>query len=168
MSLSVKPTFVLVPGNFLPPTYYTDVAKVLESHSFPTQLVTLISTGSKEPLTSNEPDIAAIRKSVEDLTSAGKEVIVVIHSYAGVPGCEAVKGLGKQERSGVGKSGGVVKLVYVTAWMLQEGESPPVIIERHNIHSSWARSDVRIKSFYSISLLVHNLALFHRCQSTAK
>ena len=146
--MSTKPTFVLVPGNFLPPAYYATAVERLESHSFPTKLVTLASTGSSEPLSSNKPDIAAIQIVLEDLVNAGKEVIVVAHSYAGVPACEAVKGLGRQERLGLGKSGGVVKMVFVSAWVLQEGESPPTIIERHNIDGSWARFDVSIANFF--------------------
>ena len=143
--MATKPTFVFVTGNFLPPAYYAAVARLLEFHLFPTKLVTLVSTGSKEPLTSNEPDIAAIKKVVEDLVNIGKEVIIVAHSYAGVPTCEAVKGLAKQERLSQGKpGGGVVKLVFVAAWILQEGESPPAIIERHGINSSWVRFDVSI------------------------
>ena len=159
--MATKPTFVLVPGNFLPPAYYADVAKLLESHSFPTKLVTLVSTGSKEPLTSNKPDIAAIRKVVEDLINIGREVIIVAHSYAGVPTCEATKGLAKQERLGQGKpGGGVVKLVFVAAWVLQEEESPPIIVERHGINGSWVRFDVSIaSSLFGIGSFHQNLRI---------
>jgi hypothetical protein len=55
--MSTKPTFVLLPGNFLPPTYYNTAAKLLETHSFPTKLVNIPSTGSSVLLTVNEPDI---------------------------------------------------------------------------------------------------------------
>lgn len=149
--MSTTPTFLFVPGNFLPPIYYSGVAKVLGSHSFPTQLITLPSTGSNEPLTSNEPDIAAVRTAVEHLSNAGKEIVIVAHSYGAIPACEAVKGLGKQERHKAENSGGVVGLVFVAAWLLREGESPPDVIGRNHIESPWARFDVSIAKSPPIS-----------------
>lgn len=140
--MSSKPTFVLVPGNFLPPTYYATTAKLLESHGFQTRLIDIPSTGSKVPLTSNEPDIAAIREVLEELSDSGKEIVIVAHSYGSIPTCEAAKGLENQERLKLGKSGGVTRLVFVAAWLLQEGESIPDIIGRHKIEAPWARFEV--------------------------
>ncbi len=163
--MSTKPTFVLVPGNFLPPTYYAGVAKLLEFHSFSTQFVKIASTGSSVPLTSNEPDIAAVRATVENLSNDGKEIILVAHSYASTPTCEAVKGFGKQERNELGKRGGVVKLIFVAAWLMKEGESPPDLIGRYNIDGSWARFDVRVHEiFKSISSFWANCASLYQCE----
>ena len=102
-----NPTLVLVPGNFLPPSYYSSTAKLLESHGFPTRLVTIPSTGSKSLLASNKPDIVAVRNVLEELSDSGKEIIAVAHSYGSIPTCEAVEGLGIQQRFELGKSGGV-------------------------------------------------------------
>lgn len=104
---SNKPIFVLVPGNFLSPSYYANTAKLLESHGFQVRIITLPSTGSMVPLTSNEPDTVAVRQVLEELSNSGIEIIVVAHSYGSVPTCEAVKGFGSQERLRLGKSGGV-------------------------------------------------------------
>ena len=138
-----KPTFVLVPGNFLPPAYYASTAQRLESHGFPTRPTTIPSTGSKLPLTSNEPDILAVRHVLEELSNAGKDIIIVAHSYGSIPACEAAEGFGRQERRKLGKAGGVMRLVFVAAWLLQEGESPPVVIERYKMEAPWARFEVR-------------------------
>ena len=135
--MSSKLTFVFVPGTFLPPSYYADIAKLLETHGFQTRLVTLPSTGSKSPLTSNEPDVVAVRQVLKELSDSGKETIVVAHSYGSIPTCEAVKGLGNQKGHA-----GVAKLVLVAAWLLQEGESPPDIIGKYNIEAPWARFEV--------------------------
>ncbi|KAL8778380.1 MAG: hypothetical protein Q9213_007435 [Squamulea squamosa] len=137
--MSSKPTFVLVPGNFLPPSYYGDVAKLLESHGFQTRLVTLPSTGSKSPLESNEPDVVAVREVLKELSDAGKEIIVVAHSYGSIPTCEALRGLGQQERLKLGESGGTAQLVLVAAWLLQEGQSPPDILQRYQVEAPWVR-----------------------------
>jgi len=140
--MSDKPTFLLVPGNFLLPAYYHGVAALLKTHSFPAESVTIPSTGSSKPLTSNEPDVVAIRSALESLLDDGKEVIIVAHSYAGVPTCGAVKGLGVKERHEQGKPGGVAKLLFVAAWLLQEGEAPPHLLGKYSIDGSWARMDV--------------------------
>ena len=140
--MSGNPTFVFVPGNFLPPSYYAMTAKLLECFDFEVRLVTLPSTGSETPLASNEPDVIAVRKVLEELSDAGRDVIVVAHSYGSIPTCEAACGLEFQERFRAGKSGGVTKLVFVAAWLLQEGESPPEMIEKYKIEAPWARFEV--------------------------
>lgn len=85
--------------------------------------MTLPSTGSTSPLTSNQPDVLAVRQVLEELTDSGKEIIVVAHSYGSIPTCEAVKGLGREEGGKLGQAGGVVRLVFIAAWLLREGES---------------------------------------------
>ena len=144
--MAIKPTFVLVPGNFLPVTYYATTAELLESHGFQTRLVSLPSTGSESPLTSNEPDVDAVRATLEELCDSGKDFIVVAHSYGSIPTCEAINGLGIQERQ-------LIRLILVAAWLLREGESPPEIIERYKMEAPWARFDV------SRSLTLKNLEI---------
>ena len=49
----------------------------------------------------------------------------VLHSYGGVVGTEAVhESLGKHARHGKGRSGGVVALLYMTAFIIPKGDSP--------------------------------------------
>ena len=143
-----KPTFVLVPGNFQPSAYYAGTAKLLETHGFQTRLITIPSTGSKLPLTSNEPDILAVRQVLEELSESGRDIIVVAHSYGSIPTCEAAQGFGRQER--LGKAGGVIRMVFVAAWLLQEGESPPTVIERYKMEASWARFEVGHSPYFGL------------------
>ena len=142
--------FVLVPGNFLPPAYYDDTAKQLESRGFDTRLVTIPSTGSKHPLTSNEPDVLAIRQVLEELSNSERNIIIVAHSYGSIPTCEAVQGFKYQDRLKLGESGGVIRLIFVAAWLLQEGESPPNIIERYKMEAPWVRFEVGHYTFKSL------------------
>ena len=75
----------------------------------------LTNHGSDIPFTSNEPDIAAIKTVLEEILTEGKEIVRLAHSYAITPVYEAVKGLGLEERETLGKLGGVVNLIIVTA-----------------------------------------------------
>lgn len=104
--------------------------------------MTLPSTGSTSPLTSNQPDVLAVRQVLEELTDSGKDIIVVAHSYGSIPTCEAVKGLRREERGKLGKAGGVVRLVFIAAWLLWEGESPPDIIGGYEMEAHWVRFEV--------------------------
>ena len=48
---------------------------------------------------------------------------MLFHSYGGAAGTEAARGLSTSERAAQGLPGGVVRLVYMCAFMLQVGES---------------------------------------------
>jgi hypothetical protein len=49
-----------------------------------------------------------------------KVVVLVIHSYAGVPGSAAIKGLSKVERASNGSPGGIIGVTYQSAFIPSE------------------------------------------------
>jgi len=63
--------------------------------------------------------------TLSKLLDEGKDAVVLLHSYGGIPGSAALKGLGKAGRAKASKHGGVVRLVYVCSFALREGESMP-------------------------------------------
>ena len=79
--------------------------------------------GAEPPLTTLDPEVEYIRTKVLPLLEQGREVIVVMHSYGGFAGSAALRGLSKAERHEQGLSGGIMALVYLAAWMLDEGQS---------------------------------------------
>ena len=118
----MPPTICFVPGFWLGPKPFTRVASLLQSQGFPTQILTLASTGSVSPGNpSMDDDIAAIRSKVSDLVSDGKEVVLVLHSAAGFLGSNAIEGLTNQARKEKGLEGGVSKIVFVSGAVLPEG-----------------------------------------------
>jgi pimeloyl-ACP methyl ester carboxylesterase len=68
-------------------------------------------------------DAAFFHGIVEELADQGKDVVLVTHSYGGVVGTEASKGLSKSERTEAGKDGGLVRLVYLTSVVPTPGNS---------------------------------------------
>jgi hypothetical protein len=48
-------------------------------------------------------------------------VILVSHSYSGMPASEACDGFGRKQRAAEGLSGGIVRLVYIQALAVSEG-----------------------------------------------
>jgi hypothetical protein len=65
---------------------------------------------------------ALVHSTVSELAEEGRDVVVVMHSYGGIPAESRYEDLAKDERSRRGLKGGVVALVYICAWMLPEGK----------------------------------------------
>jgi len=112
-----------VPGAWHRPKHYERLNMGLEKFNYESVGVTLPSVDSKPPVTSWDKDAEAIRVEIMRNLDSGKDVIVIAHSYGGVPMSEAVKGLGKQTREQQGLSTGVLRLIYMCAVALQKGES---------------------------------------------
>jgi hypothetical protein len=75
-------------------------------------------------------DITAIRMHVAKLVEAGQEVVLVLHSAAGMLGSNAIEDLELSKRLAAGKNGGVTKIVFLAAGIGPEGlahSSPPFV-----------------------------------------
>lgn len=68
-------------------------------------------------------DAEHIHGIIEALANDGKDVLVVMSSFGGIPGTQAVKDLTRRERQEVGKPGGVTGLVYASALLIKEGQN---------------------------------------------
>ena len=72
-------------------------------------------------------DAAHIHGIIEALVDDDKDVLVAMHSYGGIPGTQAVRGLTREERKkqqqGRKEGGGVMGLVYVSSLLVNAGES---------------------------------------------
>ena len=120
-----KPTIVLVPGAWHKPEIYDFVTQNLEAHDYPTISLALPSAGAMPPNLTFDEDVSAIRDCLTTLVESDeKEVILVVHSYTGMPGAEAPRGLGRKERQERGLNGGVIRLVFIMAFAMPEGFQP--------------------------------------------
>jgi hypothetical protein len=125
--MSKKPTIVLVPGAWHTPKIYTKVIQLLESHGY--KCIGLLLPSINHPLNKNfekyyAEDITTIRDCVAKLVEESEDVVLALHSYAGLVGPDALPNLGKKERTENGEQGGVVRLVYLNAWLVPENFSP--------------------------------------------
>ena len=124
-----KPSILLAPGSFALPEFYDELfdvvrAKGCEIRGLHKPTVGL-RAGEGRPGTppTMYDDAAFIASEVEKLADQGKDVILVGHSYGGVPVTESAKGLGKNERQAQGKKGGLVNIGYITCLVPAVGES---------------------------------------------
>jgi pimeloyl-ACP methyl ester carboxylesterase len=108
-----RPVFICVPGASHSHLIYERVKLALSYHGYTTIPLALPSIGGNPPTYDFSEDVQAIRSMVTQVVDSGTDVILVMHSYGGVPGGEALRGLGKREREQVGLRGGVVRLVFI-------------------------------------------------------
>ena len=122
---SAKPTVVLVPGAWHTPEHYSELIALLKAAGYDTVTAKNPSCDSSTPDKQTvAADTTAIRNDLlVPQIDAGKDVILIMHSYGGCPGSAAAKGLSKAELSAAGKKGGIVGLVFIAAFLAQEGDS---------------------------------------------
>ncbi|KAF7595402.1 hypothetical protein BBP40_006397 [Aspergillus hancockii] len=79
----MKPTVVLVPGAWLVPDFYKPFLDIIQAAGFPTCVTELPSLDPVDPTTSDcSTDAASIRHDLSVLVEGGRDVVLVMHSYA--------------------------------------------------------------------------------------
>ena len=125
MASHTKPTVLFVHGSWHSPVHFEPVMKLFEAHGYATECPCQPSFNAKPAPTNMEEDAKAIRAVLDRLVvDESKNVIVVMHSYGGVVGTQAVdESLGKKARQNNDLPGGVVHLLYLCAFIVPLGDS---------------------------------------------
>ncbi|KAI8630616.1 alpha/beta-hydrolase [Xylariaceae sp. FL1651] len=124
-----KPYILLVPGSFAVPEFYDNIVTDIKANGYDMKALHLPTVGLGPGQGRDTPpgtmydDAALIAKEIETLADAGREVILVAHSYGGMPATESTKGLSLQERRKQGKKGGLVRIAYKTVLLTTPGRS---------------------------------------------
>ncbi|KAF4420549.1 hypothetical protein F53441_14382 [Fusarium austroafricanum] len=91
--MSSRPVLVFIPGSWHKPTCYRKVIQILQDqHNLKCVAVTLPSTQG-DPNATFKDDFYAARDAITSETTQGRNVIVISHSYGGMVGNSAVRGL---------------------------------------------------------------------------
>ncbi|RAH70676.1 alpha/beta hydrolase [Aspergillus aculeatinus CBS 121060] len=130
---TTKPrAIVIVHGAWHSPSHYSDFTTALRKRGYEVHVPRLLTmNGVRPPNAHLEDDTDLIRTYVESLVEAGREVIVLMHSYGGQVGTNALTGLSTAQREAQGLSGGVSQLVYIAAFAVTEGTSMIDLVEAH-------------------------------------
>jgi pimeloyl-ACP methyl ester carboxylesterase len=122
--MATKPTIVFSIGAWLtPPAFDALRAKLLE-RGIPSEAPPHPSVGAEPPNKTLADDIASLSSVLKKLVEVeGKDVVLVGHSYGGVVASSAVEGLAKADRETAGQNGGVVRIAYMAAFVLDKGQS---------------------------------------------
>jgi pimeloyl-ACP methyl ester carboxylesterase len=116
-----KPIFVLLHGAWHSPKCWVNLITELDKLGYSAVAPALPSTGSTPPASNLHQDIDVIRKIVSDLIDQDRDVVLVMHSFSGLTGGTALDGLDKQTRQSKGLEGGVVRLIFIAAFLVPEG-----------------------------------------------
>lgn len=119
----IKPTILIVPGGWHSASVYSHFAAQLESLGYPTATTSLPSVNSTSPKTATcTEDSNALRKELLSLIEIDEtDVVILAHSYGGIPAGGAAHGLSKTSRDD--KKGGVLGLIFMSAFVVPAGIS---------------------------------------------
>jgi pimeloyl-ACP methyl ester carboxylesterase len=155
-SSTQKPTIAIVPGSLSTPPFYDTFVSQLSAHNYNVQVVSLPSVGGKTATTMTD-DANAIQAVTNKIADEGKDVVLLMHSYGGIPGTESAHGLAKKDREVAGKKGGVVVLLYVAALLVQPSMSLGSTLGAGSGVPDYVKVDVSVA--ISVGWASHSLAI---------
>ena len=121
-----KPTFVLVHGAWHTPAHWDPLITSLKSHDYTAVAPALPSmidpdTPGSIVAVDQDSDIAAVREAIMHQLGQGSDVIVVPHSYGGMPAVSALRDLDTATRSRQGHHASVVAIAAISTWLVPQG-----------------------------------------------
>ncbi|KAK5175280.1 uncharacterized protein LTR77_000418 [Saxophila tyrrhenica] len=123
----MAPAVVLCHGAWHIPRHYADVVTHLNSKGFTRvhvpRLPSATDTLPLPPTANLAHDTAEIRSTIQALVEEGQQVVLLMHSYGGVVGSNALDGLLWPQRQAKGLPGGVIHLIYMAAFVIPAGTS---------------------------------------------
>lgn len=125
-----RTVFVVVPGASQSPSHYGYLLHILHSRGYPTLSALLPSTGpaiGSNVTAQDDTDYVRERMLLPILDTEEHDVIMVMHSYGGLPGSAAALGLGKADRAAQGKSTSVLGQIFISALLIKGGDGNDVI-----------------------------------------
>ena len=151
---SIKPTFVLVPGNWHDASLYSIFLTRLQRIGYPAVAVRIPSLAAQDSLHSDcQSDINWVRRQLLMLIDYdGQDIILICHSFGGIIGGGAAYGLSKSSRLRQGNSGGVIGLICMSAFMIPEGQSVLNYVEGKMSFDIMAINQVRVNACFQAEI----------------
>ena len=155
--LASKPTVVWCPGLLHTQEHFQPIVSALAKVSIPSVVISVPNIGAGAATAAPYDDVKTTRTKLQELVDEGKEVLVISHSYGGVPACQAIRGLEKSQRVKDNQHGGIIRIVFMGAFVIQEGESLWTFLNGQ-LPPPWARRDVSRTHFSGSLLAYHSTA----------
>lgn len=117
-----KPTLIFCPGAWYPPTAFDPLIERLPEYS--SQTIAFPSIQQATTVKNLQLNIETLRSTVHRECDQGHEVVVISHSWSGIPVSSALDGLSRTQRQKTGqKGGGVIKIIYISSFIPDIGQS---------------------------------------------
>lgn len=126
---TLRPTIILVHGAWQGPSTFSSLVPRLEKAGYSVFAPTLPSAHTKPALPSFDEDVKIVHNAIQSAIDTGKDVVVVMHSYGAVVGCEALRGVKVKDlieplqNNDDREAGGIIKLVFLSGLVLPVGGS---------------------------------------------
>lgn len=112
----MRPALFIIPGSFAPSTFYVALRERVQSLGYDSYILPLQTVGLRPlPAPVMLDDAAFIATEVQKLVDKEQEVVLLAHSYGGVPMSQSTRGLSVLERADCGLKGGIKHLIYSSA-----------------------------------------------------
>lgn len=144
------PTILLFPGAYHHWDAYAPFIQVLSSKGYSVDGQSLATLDDARKGLAD--DIAIMKTHLSRLIDQeGKDVVAVFHSYAGIPGGQAIEPRWSlTERCAKGEKGGIVGIIYIAAFIPRKGVNTVQMYEGVTI--TYTEADVRIEPEMMIEL----------------
>lgn len=122
---AVKPSLVIIPGNFSLPSFWSTIQRSVQDKGYPVEVVGLKSS-RKDPINPSPglaDDVKEASSVLKGHVDQGRDVVLLMHSYGGMVGTEATRGLSRVEREKDGLKGGIVRMVFLASIFAPPGRS---------------------------------------------
>lgn len=119
MAISQKPVIVLVHGAWHRPVHFLPLVTLLQERNYDVDVPSLATAGWQPSVSkaSVPEDVEVISKTLDQHLGAGREVVLLCHSYGGLPATAAAVGRTIADRqTGSGGRGGIKAMIYVAAF----------------------------------------------------
>ncbi|KAI9725577.1 MAG: hypothetical protein M1828_003065 [Chrysothrix sp. TS-e1954] len=150
-----NPTFVIVPGSLHTPEFYYPTINALQALDYPCVVIFLPNIGFGADTAGPYDSERATRAKLEKLVlKQHKKVVLVGHSTGGVVASQVVKGLERSAMAAQNKAGGIIRVTFLSAVLMQEGQTqqqPPGGVSFMEFDSQFTRPgpvDACIDAFY--------------------
>lgn len=122
---AARPALVIVPGNFSLPRFWSAIQRSVEDKGYPVEVVPLQSSREEriDPAPGLADDVKEAQLVLNKHINQGKDVVMLMHSYGGMVGTEATRGLSRNEREKAGLKGGITRLIFLAAIFAPPGKS---------------------------------------------
>ena len=128
MAPSSKPVFVLVPGSALTPSHYAYLQHLLLSQGYGALSALLPTVGATSSVTAeDDTEFIRSRMLLPVLDMEKHDVIMISHSYGGMPASAAARGLGKADRIAEGKTTSVLGQIFIATILPRGGDGKDIV-----------------------------------------
>ena len=149
MGLSSKPVFVLVQGATNTPSHYAYLQHLLLSQGYGILSALLPTVGATSPVTAqDDAEYVRSRMILPILDIEEHDVILISHSYGGMPASAAARGLGKADRAAEGKTTSVLGQIFIVTILPRGGDGKDVFATFGGQLPPHIQVDVRNRSFF--------------------